>query len=40
MFGMPNDETLHGHPLYERGLEVYGAFRVEDSSWVRQKRRP
>jgi hypothetical protein len=39
MFGMPNDEALHGHPLYERGLEVYGAFRVENSSWIRQLER-
>jgi hypothetical protein len=35
MFGMPNDEALHGHPLYERGLKPYGAFRVENSSWIR-----
>jgi hypothetical protein len=39
MFGMPNDEALHGHPLYERGLEQYGAFRVDHSSWVRQLER-
>lgn len=32
---MPNDESLHGHPLFERGLAFYGAFRVENSSWIR-----
>ena len=25
MFGPPNDEGFHGHPLSERGLEPYGA---------------
>jgi hypothetical protein len=33
-FGAPNDEALDNHPLYERGLGFYGAFRVEDSSWA------
>jgi hypothetical protein len=32
---MPNDESLHGHPLFERGLNFYGAFQVESSSWIR-----
>jgi hypothetical protein len=32
--GPPNDEALSNHPLYERGLRFYSAFRVEDSSWV------
>jgi hypothetical protein len=36
MFGMPNDEALDGHPLFERGLGFYGAFRVEQSSWIRK----
>jgi hypothetical protein len=39
MFGMPNDEALHGHPLYERGLDAYGSFRVENSSSMRQLER-
>lgn len=34
-FGRPDDEALHQHPLYERGLNSYGAFEVEQSSWVR-----
>lgn len=34
-FGGPNDETIHGHPLWSRGLRPYGAFRVEKSSWIR-----
>lgn len=32
--GAPNDEALTNHPLYERGLDFYGAFRVEASSWA------
>jgi hypothetical protein len=39
MFGPPNDEALAGHPLAHRGLEPYGAFRVENSSWIRQLER-
>jgi len=35
MFGMPNDEAFDGHPLASRGLEPYGAFAIDDSSWVR-----
>jgi hypothetical protein len=35
MFGPPNDEAFHGHPLAKRGLHPYGAFRIEESSWVR-----
>jgi hypothetical protein len=35
LFGPPGDETLHGHPLAERGLKPYSAFRIRDSSWVR-----
>lgn len=34
-FGSPNDEALHGHPLWGRGLGFYGAFRVEHSSLIR-----
>src|SRR5918993_96392 len=39
MFGPPNDEAFAGHPLTGRGLHPYGAFRVENSSWVRQLER-
>ena len=35
MFGAPNDEAFSGHPLASRGLKPYGAFRIEDSSWIR-----
>ena len=35
MFGPPNDEAFEGHPLAGRGLEPYGVFRIEDSSWLR-----
>jgi hypothetical protein len=36
MFGAPNDEALHGHPLADHGLEPYAAYRVRNSSWVRR----
>jgi hypothetical protein len=36
MFGPPNDEAFSGHPLASRGLQPYGAFRVEESSWIRK----
>jgi hypothetical protein len=31
--GIPDDETLHGHPLYKRGLRPNGAFEIQNSSW-------
>jgi len=31
--GIPDDEALHGHPLYRRGLRPHGAFEIENSSW-------
>lgn len=39
MFGPPNDEAFHGHPLEERGLRPYAVFEVQHSSWVRQLER-
>lgn len=36
MFGPPNDESFHGHPLAARGLNPYGAYLIEDSSWIRR----
>ena len=39
MFGSPNDEAFDGHPLANRGLYPYGAFEVQDSSWIRQLER-
>ena len=39
MFGAPNDEAFAGHPLAKRGLHPYGAFHIENSSWIRQLER-
>ncbi len=39
MFGMPNDEAFAGHPLQSRGLHPYGAFQIDNSSWIRQLER-
>jgi hypothetical protein len=39
MFGPPNDEAFEGHPLASRGLRPYGAYEVEDSSWIRRLER-
>jgi len=39
MFGPPNDEAFSGHPLAKRGLHPYGAFRIENSSWIRKLER-
>jgi len=39
MFGPPNDEAFAGHPLASRGLEPYGSFRIENSSWIRKLER-
>lgn len=39
MFGAPNDEAFSGHPLESRGLHPYGAFEIENSSWIRQLER-
>lgn len=36
MFGAPNDEAFTGHPLAQKGLQPYGAFEIEDSSWIRE----
>lgn len=38
-FGDPNDEVLHGHPLYGRGLELYSAHIVANSSWLAELQR-
>ncbi len=39
LFGPPNDEAFRGHPLAVRGLKPYGAFQIENSSWVRKVER-
>ena len=36
MFGPPNDEAFEGHPLSSRGLQPYGAFEIQSSSWLRK----
>ena len=38
-FGYPNDEVLHGHRLFDRGLEFYALHVVEDSTWIDELRR-
>lgn len=37
-FGFPNDEVLHGHPLFDAGLDYYQLHEVENSSWIRELR--
>jgi hypothetical protein len=37
-FGGPNDEVLHSHPLYGRGLQPYGAHLVANSPWIAAER--
>jgi hypothetical protein len=32
--GSPNDEVLHGHPLWGSGLELYSAHEVKNSPWI------
>lgn len=39
MFGPPNDEAFHGHPLASRGLQPYGAYVIAESSWLCQLER-
>ena len=33
-FGSPNDESLGGHPLINKGLEFYSVHKVENSTWI------
>jgi hypothetical protein len=33
-FGQPNDAAFVSHPLADRGLQPYGAFEVESSTWL------
>lgn len=35
-FGIVNDEAADGHPLYEKGLRVYAAHIVENSTWIKK----
>lgn len=34
MLGEPNEDTLRGYRLHERGLEGWGAFVVHNSAWL------
>jgi hypothetical protein len=34
--GPPNDEAFSGHPLSDRGLDPYGAYEVQKSSWIKR----
>jgi len=34
--GVPDETTLHLHPLSSRGLSAHGAYLVENSSWLRK----
>ena len=34
--GIPNDEVLSSHPLYQKGLTFYGVHSVKNSSWIRE----
>ena len=36
--GFPNDEVLHGHRLWGRGLEFYSVHEVFESSWLAELR--
>lgn len=35
-FGIVNDEAADGHPLYEKGLRVYSAHIIENSTWIEE----
>ncbi len=32
--GAPNDEVIEGHPLFGKGIDVGGAYMVENSPWL------
>lgn len=34
--GGPNDEALHGHPLYNLGLRHYSIHKIHQSPWLQQ----
>jgi hypothetical protein len=36
LLGPPNDEAIKGHPLWRRGLDSYGMYRVDESSLIRR----
>ncbi len=36
-FGGINDEVIYAHPLFEHGLEAYGAHIIENSKWLTEE---
>ena len=38
-FGGANDEVIHGHPLWRKGLEPYGAHMIHNSRWIKEEMR-
>ncbi|GLQ98203.1 hypothetical protein [Dyella mobilis] len=34
VYGHPNDESLHGHPLFKSGLDYYSIHRIRNSSLI------
>jgi hypothetical protein len=37
-FGPPHVDAVDRHPLHSRGVDIYGAFEVHGSSWIRELR--
>jgi len=35
-FGIVNDEAAAGHPLYNKGLHIYDAHIIENSTWIKE----
>jgi hypothetical protein len=35
-FGHPNEEVIHGHPLYRYGLQFYSVHEVRNSPWIQE----
>jgi hypothetical protein len=35
-FGIVNDEAAPGHPLYNKGIEIYAAHIIENSFWIEE----
>ena len=36
-YGGANDEVIHGHPLYGKGLQPYGAHLIANSRWLAEE---
>ncbi|HEV8291465.1 MAG TPA: hypothetical protein VGP94_06060 [Tepidisphaeraceae bacterium] len=39
IFGSPNDEALHGHPLFSKGLKFYSVHEIVGSSLIQMLER-